>query len=81
MLQEIAKKAFITLGLRDYARIDTKLTPEGFMLLEANSFAGLMCTPKKIPKSYIGFMARAEGMGGKELLKEIVDVSFERISH
>jgi len=80
-LQDLVIKAFKTLGLRDYARIDTKLTPQGFMLLEANSFAGLMCTPKEKPHSYIGFMARAEGNGGKELIREIIEVSLERIDN
>jgi len=78
-LKKYAKEAFYCLGLRDYGRIDTKLTSEGFMLLEANSFAGLGCIPPEKPQSYIGFMARAEGKGGKELLKEIVDVCLERI--
>ena len=78
-LQEVAKGAFRCLGLRDYGRIDTKLTPEGFMLLEANSFAGLACTPPEKPQSYIGFMAKAEGNSGKDLLKEIIEVSLERI--
>ncbi|MCD6355946.1 MAG: hypothetical protein J7L66_01565, partial [Anaerolineaceae bacterium] len=80
-LQDFAVRAFITLGLKDYTRIDTKLTPEGFFLLEANSFAGLMCTPKEKPLSYIGFMARAEGIGGTELIREIIDVCLERINH
>lgn len=81
MIQNIAEKAFKTLRLRDYARIDTKLTPQGLMLMEANSFAGLMCTPKGKPHSYIGFMAQAEGSEGKELIKEIVDTALERTNN
>ncbi len=81
IITEYARNAFLCLGLKDYGRIDTKLTPEGFMLLEANSFAGLACTPPEKPQSYIGFMALAEGKSGKELLKEIVDVSLERINN
>ena len=80
-LRAIAIRAFRTLRLRDYARIDAKLTPQGFMLLEANSFAGLMCTPLEKPHSYIGFMAKAEGHNGKELINEIVEVALERINH
>lgn len=80
-LKDLVKKAFKTLGLRDYARIDTKLTPKGFMLLEANSFAGLMCTPIEKPYSYIGFMARAEGIGAKELFREIIKIALERINN
>jgi len=80
-LNKFVKKAFNVLGLRDYARIDTKLTPQGFMLLEANSFAGLMCTPEEKPHSYIGFMARAEGIGAKELFQEIIKIALERINN
>ena len=49
------------------------------MFLEANSFAGLMCTPEEKPFSYVGFMARAEGNGGKELLDEIVKAALKRL--
>ena len=76
-----ATSAFKLLGLRDYARIDTKLTLKGFMLLESNTFAGLMCTPIEKPFSYIGFMARAEKKGGKELIGEIVSAALERINY
>lgn len=81
LIRDIAIRAYKTLGLRDFARIDTKLTSDGPMLLEANSFAGLMCTPKDKPFSYMGFMARAEGKGGKELIHEIIEVALERINH
>ena len=81
LIRAIAIQAYKTLGLRDFARIDTKLTPDGPMLLEANSFAGLMCTPKDKPFSYLGFMARAEGKGGKELINEIIEVALERINY
>ena len=80
-LKDLAIRAFTALGLRDFARIDTKLTPQGFMLLEANSFAGLMCTPKEKPKSYMGFMARAEGMGAREFFQEIIKIALERINN
>lgn len=80
-LKDLAIKAFNALGLRDFARIDTKLTPQGFVLLEANSFAGLMCTPKEKPHSYMGFMARAERNGAKELFREIIGIALERINN
>ncbi len=44
------------------------------LLLEANALAGLMCT-----HSYIGFMARAEGMSGRDLLSEIVQDAVSRM--
>ena len=80
MMQQLALRAYCALGLRDFGRFDTILTEEGPMLLEANSFAGLMCTPKEKPHSYIGFMARAEGKGGKELLDEIVQAAMRRLN-
>jgi D-alanine-D-alanine ligase len=79
MMELIALQAYKVLGLRDYARFDTMLTAQGPMLLEANSFAGLMCTPAEKPHSYIGFMARAEDKGGSELLDEIVGAAAKRL--
>jgi len=79
MMQQVALRAYRVLGLKDFARIDTILTDRGPMLLEANSFAGLMCTPPEKPHSYIGFMARAEDKGGKELLDEIICAAVERL--
>ena len=78
-MQLLALQAYRVLGLRDFARLDTIWTERGPMLLEANSFAGLACTPKEKPHSYIGFMARAEGKGGKELLDEIVQAAAKRL--
>jgi D-alanine-D-alanine ligase len=79
MMELIALQAYKVLGLRDFARFDTMLTNRGPMLLEANSFAGLMCTPAEKPHSYMGFMARAEGKGGRELLDEIVQAAVKRL--
>ena len=79
-MELIALQAYEVLGLRDYARFDTMLTDQGPMLLEANSFAGLMCTPAEKPHSYIGFMARAEDKGGSELLDEIVRAAVKRLN-
>ena len=85
-MQLLALQAYRVLGLRDFARFDTIWTERGPMLLaersrhgDANSFAGLTCTPKEKPHSYIGFMARAEGKGGKELLDEIVRSAAKRL--
>jgi D-alanine-D-alanine ligase len=80
MMELVALQAYKALGLKDFARFDTILTDQGPMLLEANSFAGLMCTPAEKPHSYIGFMARAEGRGGRELLDEIVQTAVKRLN-
>jgi len=79
MLQQLALRAYRVLGFKDYGRIDTILTGEGPFLLEGNTFAGLMCTPKEKPHSYIGFMARAEGNDGKDLLDEIIQAAVKRL--
>jgi len=78
-MQSLAVRAYRCLGFKDFGRIDTILTDDGPYLLEGNTFAGLMCTPESKPHSYIGFMARAEGKGGKELLDEIVQAAIRRL--
>jgi D-alanine-D-alanine ligase len=79
MMQQLALRAYHVLGFKDFGRIDTILTEEGPFLLEGNTFAGLMCTPEEKPHSYIGFMARAEGKGGMELLDEIIQAAVKRL--
>jgi D-alanine-D-alanine ligase len=78
--QRLALQAYRVLGFKDFGRIDTILTKEGPFLLEGNTFAGLMCTPKEKPHSYIGFMARAEGKDGEDLLDEIIQSAIKRLS-
>ncbi len=78
MMAELAKKAYTTLGFKDFGRIDVILTEDGPFLLEANTFAGLMCTPVEKPHSYVGVMAVADGMSGKDLLDEIVKAALTR---
>ena len=77
-MRELARKAYRTLGFDDYGRIDAILTDEGPVLLEGNTFAGLMCTPREKPHSYIGVMAVAAGMDGEDLLGEIVHFALKR---
>ena len=77
-IKEFAKNAYRAIGLKDYGRIDTILTKEGPYLLEVNSFAGLMCTPKEKPHSYIGFMAVASNMDSTELIDKIVKSALRR---
>ena len=79
MMQQLALRAYHVLGFKDFGRIDTILTEEGTFLLEGNTFAGLMCTPKEKPHSYMGFMARAEGKDGVDLLDEIIQIAIKRL--
>jgi len=79
-MQRLALQAYRVLGFKDFGRFDTILTREGPMLLEGNTFAGLMCTPPERPHSYVGFMARAEGKDGPALLDEIVQAAAKRLN-
>jgi len=74
----IVKKAYQVIGFKDYGRVDTVLTKEGPYLIEINSFAGLMCTPKEKPHSYIGFMAVADNMSSSDLIGEIIRSALKR---
>ncbi|MHA1824426.1 MAG: D-alanine--D-alanine ligase family protein [Promethearchaeota archaeon] len=78
-LQNLAISAFQAINLRDYGRVDMILSEEGPFLLEINCFAGLMCTPKDKPHSYMGFMAIAENKKSSEFLDEIVKEALKRI--
>jgi len=81
MMQNLAINAYKAIGLRDYGRIDMILTKEGPFLLEANSFAGLMCTPIEKPHSYMGFMAKAANLSKSEFLSEIVQKAQIRLGN
>ena len=77
-LQNLAIKAYKSIGLRDYGRVDIILSEHGPFLLEINCFAGLMCTPIEKPHSYMGFMAVAEGKSSAKFLDEIMMVALKR---
>ena len=77
-IKEFVKKAYQVIGFKDYGRVDTVLTKEGPYLIEINSFAGLMCTPKEKPHSYIGFMAVANNMSSSDLIDEIIKAALKR---
>jgi D-alanine-D-alanine ligase len=79
ILKELAISAFKSTGLRDYGRVDMILSDDKPFLLEINSFAGLMCTPKEKPHSYMGFMAVAENITGSEFLDEIIKEALIRV--
>jgi len=79
VLQNLAISAFQAINLRDYGRVDMILSEEGPFLLEINCFAGLMCTPKDKPHSYMGFMAIAENKKSSEFLDEIIKEALKRI--
>ncbi|MBW2990911.1 ATP-grasp domain-containing protein [Candidatus Woesearchaeota archaeon] len=78
MMESLALNAYHSLGFKDFGRIDTVLTKEGPSILEANTFAGLGCSPEKKDRSYIGFMAMEQGMDGKELLDKVIQIATKR---
>jgi D-alanine-D-alanine ligase len=77
-LKKLAIKAYKSVGLRDYGRVDMILSEDGPFLLEVNSFAGLMCTPIEKPHSYMGVMAVAEGKSSAEFLNKIIMAALRR---
>jgi len=77
-IKKIAVNAYHAIGFQDYGRVDVILTKEGPFLLEGNAFAGLMCTPKEKPRSYIGFMAIAADMNASNLIDKIIKTALKR---
>jgi D-alanine-D-alanine ligase len=72
-LGALAKHAFITLGLRDYARFDFRIGPDGPVLLEANSLPGLHPVYGLFPQA-----AAAAGIDYHVLVWRLVDLAFVR---
>ncbi len=67
-MQNQALRMFRILGLRNYARVDFRMTPEGeIYLLEANSLPG-MTSSSLVPKS-----AKARGLDFSRLLQIIIE--------
>jgi D-alanine-D-alanine ligase len=73
-IEKMAIKAYNTLGIRDYARIDIRLKEEKIpYVLEINSLPGLMEGHSDIVK-----MAEASGLGYENLIMKIVENAMER---
>ncbi len=71
VVQEEAKRAFASLKLRGYGRIDFRLSPQGgFFCLEANTLPG-MTELSLVPQA-----AAAAGMSFPELCERIVQLAF-----
>lgn len=73
-VSDTAIKAFNSLGLRDYSRVDIRIKNGIPYVIEINSLPGLDRNNSDIIK-----MAEAEGMEYDELIKTIVNISRERI--
>lgn len=81
-VREAALAAFIALGARDFARVDTIVDEDGIpTVLELNTFAGLHILSGKertLHASYIGAMAKAMGLSRGQVLGAIVDSACHR---
>lgn len=73
-IEETALKAYNSLGLRDYARVDIRLKDGIPYVIEINSLPGLNSEISDIVK-----MAYAEGMSYRELVLSIVEIAKDRI--
>ena len=77
-IENICKKAFLTLGCRDWCRIDVRLDAAGEpCILELNPLPGIISDPKInscFPKA-----ARAAGMSYDDLLLSVLNAACERL--
>ncbi len=73
-ISDTAIKAFNSLGLRDYSRVDIRIKNGVPYVIEINSLPGLDRNNSDIIK-----MAEAEGMDYDKLIKTIVNISRDRI--
>ncbi|MGZ6144372.1 MAG: D-alanine--D-alanine ligase family protein, partial [Myxococcales bacterium] len=72
-LQETAVQVFTALGLRDYGRVDMRLTQDGrIYVIEANP------NPWLSPEAELAIAARQAGRSYVELIGQIVELAFAR---
>jgi len=72
-LESLSRKAFRVLGLRDYARFDVRLSPEGrFYFLEANT------TPSLETGEALAISSRWAGLDYVHLVKRMLEVAQRR---
>jgi len=81
-VKDVAMRAFLAVGARDFGRIDTIVDEAGTVaVLELNTFAGLQIITgdeEHLHASYIGSMARTMGMDRADVLGRIVDSARRR---
>ena len=75
-IEDIAKKAYKALNIKDYARIDIRLRGDTPYVLEINSLPGLQKDYSDITK-----MASACGLGYGGLIYKIVNSAINRYKH
>jgi D-alanine-D-alanine ligase-like ATP-grasp enzyme len=72
-LEVLARRAFLALGLRDYARFDVRLSPGGtFFFLEANT------TPSLEPMEALSLSAKWAGLDYPSLVERMLSAALRR---
>ncbi|MGI6129113.1 MAG: D-alanine--D-alanine ligase family protein [bacterium] len=78
-IKHTVKSIYKVLNARDFGRIDMIVALDGTpYFLEINTFAGLTMSTGKAHKSYMGYMAEAEGLSASEFIGAIVRYALER---
>ncbi|HEY3314466.1 MAG TPA: ATP-grasp domain-containing protein [Bacillota bacterium] len=82
-LRETARLAFMSVGARDFARVDFIYDHERDIpyVLEINTFAGLQILDgrqKHLHSSYIGKMAETVGWDSAEVFRRLIEVTMKR---
>lgn len=76
---QLAKAAYITIGCRDFGRIDLRLDAQGFPhLLEINHPPGLMSDPEE--SSFFTIAARTAGYNFSALMGQILSSAITRLN-
>ncbi|HEX8923443.1 MAG TPA: ATP-grasp domain-containing protein [Patescibacteria group bacterium] len=77
-IEDLAKKAFLSIGCRDWGRVDMRMDKDGKLYaLEINSPVGLL--PKPEDNSKLPTSARALGWSFEELVGRIVRIAIKRL--
>lgn len=75
-IEELVKRAFATIGCRDWGRVDLRMDLEGNLyVLEINNPVGLLPEPES---SMLPISAKAAGIGYDELIGKIIGIALKR---
>lgn len=73
LIVQTGKQVFDAIGLRDFARVDFRLQNGIPWVIDVNDI------PDLSPESGFPFSARAAGMGYNDMIRNILDICFQRI--
>jgi len=78
-IKSTALSIYRVLNAKDYGRIDMILSEDGIpYFLEINTFAGLTMSSGKTHHGYMGYMAKASGLSGREFFGAIIESAKKR---